>query len=165
MAKWPSYDKGDYDAICDSCGFKYKASELKLRWDGLMVCNKDWEPRQPQDFVRAKIDIQAVVWSRPEAYDTFLVYTRTGTQYTVTSPTNQTDYLFAVNDSGNLFVAIEQNSSTAYHSTDGATWTSTTLPSSGSWTTVSFDGTKFTVTDTTTAPNTSYTSTDGITWL
>lgn len=67
------YCKGDWDAICDSCGRKYKASELRKRWDGLMVCSQDWEPRQPQDFVRAIVDRQAVPWSRPEATDTFVV--------------------------------------------------------------------------------------------
>jgi hypothetical protein len=77
-----SYDKGDWDAICDSCGFKFKASRLRKRWDGLMVCNKDWEPRQPQDFVRARVDIQAVPWSRPSSTDSFittLCSTRTAT--------------------------------------------------------------------------------------
>jgi hypothetical protein len=38
-----------------------------------MVCDSDWEPRQPQDFVRAKIDIQAVPWSRPEPSDNFIL--------------------------------------------------------------------------------------------
>ena len=43
---------GDYNAYCDVCGFKFKASELKDRWDGYKVCEKDYEPRHPQDFVR-----------------------------------------------------------------------------------------------------------------
>lgn len=72
MAQWPNYKSGDWLAICDSCGVKYKASELKKRWDGLMVCPKDFEPRQPQDFVRARSDQQAVRWSRPEAADVFI---------------------------------------------------------------------------------------------
>jgi hypothetical protein len=72
MAHWPHYDKGDWDAICDSCGRKFKARELKKRWDGLMVCWQDFEPRQPQDFVKAQIDKQAVPWSRPEGSDQFI---------------------------------------------------------------------------------------------
>lgn len=67
-----SYSKGDWLAICDSCGRKVKASTLKLRWDGLRVCTKDWETRHPQDYVRAKVDIQAVPWTRPETTDTFI---------------------------------------------------------------------------------------------
>jgi len=79
MANWPIYNKGNWDAICDSCGRKFKATELRQRWDGLMVCRDDWEPRQPQDFVRAKTDIQAVPWTRPESSDVFQNYCTTNT--------------------------------------------------------------------------------------
>lgn len=72
MSDYKYYVKGDWDAICDVCGFKRKASQLRKRWDGLMVDDKCWEPRQPQDFVRAKIDTQVVPWSRPEQSDVFL---------------------------------------------------------------------------------------------
>lgn len=68
----PRYDKGDWKAVCDSCGFEFKASKLRKRWDGLMVCSKDWEPRQPQDFVKGVADIQTPPWTRPEAADTFI---------------------------------------------------------------------------------------------
>jgi hypothetical protein len=37
-----------------------------------MVCEQDWEPRQPQDFVRGIADQQAPVWTRPEPVDTFI---------------------------------------------------------------------------------------------
>jgi hypothetical protein len=37
-----------------------------------MVCKGDWEPRQPQDFVRGVADIQAPPFSRPESSDYFL---------------------------------------------------------------------------------------------
>ena len=37
-----------------------------------MVCSGDWEPRQPQDFVRGVADKQAPPWARPEASDDFL---------------------------------------------------------------------------------------------
>ena len=72
MSSWPIYNKGEWDAICDACGQKFKSSELRKRWDGLMVCHKDYEVRQPQDFVRAKVDIQAVPWTRPEPSDGFV---------------------------------------------------------------------------------------------
>ena len=72
MAYRPTYDKGNWKAICDICGMEYKANELRLRWDGFMVCHKDFELRQPQDFVRAKIDIQAAPWTRPESSDNFI---------------------------------------------------------------------------------------------
>lgn len=62
----------DPNAICDECGFKYKQSELRRRWDGLMVCKQDWEPRQPQDFVRGVQDQKPLPFTRPEAPDTFI---------------------------------------------------------------------------------------------
>lgn len=62
---------GDWNAICDVCGWKYKASDLRRRWDNLMVCAKDWEPRHPQDFIRAIPDMQAVPWTRPESANVF----------------------------------------------------------------------------------------------
>ncbi len=66
---------GDWNAICDVCGWKYKASDLRKRWDGLMVCEKDWEPRHPQDFIRAIPDMQKVPWTRPETANIFVADT------------------------------------------------------------------------------------------
>ena len=71
----PRYDKTDWKALCDVCGRIYKASSLRQRWDGFMACPDDWEPRQPQDFVRGVADTQAPKWTRPEATDTFLAAT------------------------------------------------------------------------------------------
>lgn len=64
---------GDWLAICDSCGRKFYASELRRRWDGYMVCDDDFEERQPQDFVRAVPDHQRVAWTRSEPSDVFVV--------------------------------------------------------------------------------------------
>lgn len=58
---------GDYNALCDVCGFKFKSCDLKKRWDGLMVCNEDWEPRHPSDFFRAPKEDTSIPWSRPDA--------------------------------------------------------------------------------------------------
>ena len=60
---------GDYNAICDRCGFKFKFSELRKEWDGLYVCTAHgcWEPRQPQDYVKGIADHMSVPVSRPEA--------------------------------------------------------------------------------------------------
>lgn len=65
MSYRPSYSKGDWKAVCDMCGRIFKASALKKRWDNLMVCPEDWEPRHPQDFVRGVVDIQTPPWTRP----------------------------------------------------------------------------------------------------
>lgn len=72
---------GDWNTLCDVCGFKFKASDLKERWDGLMVCHDDWEPRHPSDFFRARKEDQSVPWSRPEDAGT-----EDGPTYTYTPP-------------------------------------------------------------------------------
>ena len=72
MSRGWSYTAGDWLAICDSCGFKFKASQLKERWDGLMVCKKDFELRHSQDFVRTKQDKITVPWTRPRSDDVFI---------------------------------------------------------------------------------------------
>ena len=57
---------GGHNAICDVCGFKFKASELRLRWDNLRVCADDMEQRHPQDLIKGITDNQAPPWSRPQ---------------------------------------------------------------------------------------------------
>lgn len=66
------YVPGDHYKICGVCGFKVRASQTKKRWDGMIVCLPDWEPRHPQDFVRGKVDKQTVANPRPEPEDVFV---------------------------------------------------------------------------------------------
>lgn len=57
---------GTWNAYCDSCGFKFKADQLKKRWDGMMVDDACWEPRHPQDYLRAiKETSNRLPWTRP----------------------------------------------------------------------------------------------------
>jgi hypothetical protein len=72
MSFKPRWDNGGWNVICDQCGRKFKDSDLQLRWDGLMVCSKDWEPRQPQDFVHGVADKQVPPFSRSEQQDAFI---------------------------------------------------------------------------------------------
>jgi len=60
------YIPGLFNIYCMSCNRKYKSNEIRLRWDGLYVCDEDWEPRHPQDFVRGVPE-----WSNklPFSYD------------------------------------------------------------------------------------------------
>lgn len=57
---------GDSNAICDECGFKFKQSQLKKRWDGAMVCRADFELRHPQDSIKARPERNNVKNARPE---------------------------------------------------------------------------------------------------
>lgn len=64
---------GNWNALCDSCGRKFKALDLQKRWDGLMVCREDFEQRHPQDLLRVQREKIAVPWSRPyAAQDTYI---------------------------------------------------------------------------------------------
>jgi hypothetical protein len=47
-------------------------SELRKDWRGFMVCNKDYEPRHPQDTVKVSADRIVVDDARPEVTDIFL---------------------------------------------------------------------------------------------
>jgi len=72
---------GDSNAICDTCGFKYKHSDLRMDWRGLMLCDKCWEPRHPQEFLRGIPDNPKQENPRPDPNP---VYVNLG--YTVTTP-------------------------------------------------------------------------------
>lgn len=73
MAKEWQYIPGDEWGICDSCGSKVRRSQMKLRWDNLMVCPDDFELRHPQDFVKARIDKITIPYPRPRPADVFVV--------------------------------------------------------------------------------------------
>lgn len=89
MSYDPSYKSGDWVAICDTCGCKFKASELRKRWDGVMVCSQDWEIRHPLDLIKTPQPIPPLPWTRPEATDQFVTvnYIDTGNN---TIPTGHT---------------------------------------------------------------------------
>lgn len=65
------YVSGEWNVICDVCGGKYKASQVKHRWDGLVVCPDDFEMRHEQDFVQPRNDQITVPFSRPRPVDIF----------------------------------------------------------------------------------------------
>lgn len=67
------WDEGNWNALCDSCGMKFKANELRERYDGMMVCPEDWEPRHPSERPLSIRSPRALPWTRPEAPDTFIV--------------------------------------------------------------------------------------------
>ena len=73
MSTPQNFENGSWNVVCDVCGREYRSYLLTKRWDGLMVCQGDWEPRQPQDFVRGVADIMAPPYTRPEADESFIV--------------------------------------------------------------------------------------------
>lgn len=61
----PGYIAGDNWLVCDVCGFDYRKSQMRKRWDGAMVCHKDYESRHPQDTLKSRSEKQNVVDARP----------------------------------------------------------------------------------------------------
>jgi hypothetical protein len=66
------YKAGDWLAICDICGFRFKASALRKNWKNEMVCKEDFELRNPQEFIRVRPEKIAAPWVRPEGADVFV---------------------------------------------------------------------------------------------
>lgn len=52
----PGYQKGNHWIIDDVSGFAIRANDARKRWDNMWMESDDWEPRHPQDFVRARHD-------------------------------------------------------------------------------------------------------------
>lgn len=58
------YIPGDYYLLCEVCGFKIRRTKAFKRWDGAMVCKKDFEQRHPLDLIEPRADQQNVVDAR-----------------------------------------------------------------------------------------------------
>ena len=65
------YKPGQYLQICDVCGFKFLSGDTRKRWDGLIVCSKDYETDHPQKYLRVSADKISVDDPRPPSDDTF----------------------------------------------------------------------------------------------
>jgi len=65
------FKSSQYNVICDRCGFKFKSGELRKDWQGLMVCDKDFETRNQQDFIKIRPEKAIPEWTRPRPQDDF----------------------------------------------------------------------------------------------
>lgn len=66
------FKHGSWNVICDVCGVRYKSNEVRKRWDGLIVCQQDWEPDHPQKYLRVQSDPKQVPFIRTEPEDVFI---------------------------------------------------------------------------------------------
>lgn len=68
------YIPGDPWTICDRCGWKIRKSTVRKTWDGLMVCEKDWEPKHSQLYPTPVITGEGRQYpnARLEPTDTFV---------------------------------------------------------------------------------------------
>ena len=60
------FEAGSYNMACDECGRTFKSSSMRKRWDGAWVDSACYEPRHPQDFIRAVKDDPSVPVCRPD---------------------------------------------------------------------------------------------------
>jgi hypothetical protein len=66
------FKSGDWNAICDRCGFKFKGSQLKEEWNGWMTCSSCWEIKHPSLMQRVPTETSMPNFTRPEAVDQFV---------------------------------------------------------------------------------------------
>lgn len=69
------YKPGCWNVICDVCGWQFKSDEVKHRWDGRIVCEKDWETDHPQKYIRSRPDPKPVPFVRREQEPVFIEVT------------------------------------------------------------------------------------------
>ena len=79
MGRKLHYRPGSFYRVDDRSGFPTRAERTRKEWNGFIVDEKLWEPRQPQDLVRGVPDYQSVPDARPLAPAAFVgpVYVQT----------------------------------------------------------------------------------------
>jgi hypothetical protein len=66
------YKLGSWYRICDRSGFAVRAEHTQKQWNNIIVRNRSFEERQPQDFVRGRRDDQTAPQPRPRQTNVFL---------------------------------------------------------------------------------------------
>lgn len=66
-----NYEPGQWNAICDRCGFQFKARQIRKEWTGKMVCsgpatNDCWDRRNLQEVKPAARQQRPLPWTRPD---------------------------------------------------------------------------------------------------
>lgn len=65
------FKSGTWNVVCQVCGRRYKSDAIRKRWDGLLVCEEDYEERNILDFLRIRAEKQNVPFQQNEPADTF----------------------------------------------------------------------------------------------
>lgn len=63
---------GEWNAVCDNCGFRFKSTQLRKDWKNLMVCQSCYEPKHPQLMIKVPRDDPSVPWARPDPTPQFI---------------------------------------------------------------------------------------------
>ena len=80
-----NFELGKWNVICDRCHKKLKNDQVKKEWTGFMVCDRCWEPRHPQDLIKARGESGPLPFTRADQPDQFI-----DVDYVDTSVGNQT---------------------------------------------------------------------------
>ena len=125
---------GDYWLQCDECGLDFRRSSMRQRWDKAWVCEKDWEPENPQDFVRGIKEMIAVPVARPEGQEGNLITSWTNDTYeTFTASDGDASWITSAIDTSGGGSAVTNNTGitagTEYNITAIVDWTSGQYPS------------------------------------
>lgn len=67
MGRKLHYRPGSFYRVDDRTGFPQRAERTRKQWNDLIVDERVWEPRQPQDLVKGVKDDQTVPEARPLA--------------------------------------------------------------------------------------------------
>lgn len=65
------FKSGEWNVVCMVCNRKIKSGSAKKRWDGLIVCDEDFENRHPMDFLRTRQERISVPFESPTSYNEF----------------------------------------------------------------------------------------------
>jgi hypothetical protein len=136
------YKPGQWNVVCDRCGQEFKSGELRKTWDGLWVCDKDFEVRHPQDFIRGVPDYQAPPFTRPENPDgtsqvayaaSITVDVTTNTDFIISVLTGNTTINSPLSPTTNKIISFSFTQDTLGNRTVtwNAVFTGVTLPASG----------------------------------
>jgi len=66
------YRPGSFYRVCDRTGFAERAGRTKMQWNNIIVWDRVYEARQPQDFVKGIPDDQTVPLPRPRQPATYV---------------------------------------------------------------------------------------------
>lgn len=79
------YKAGTWNCICAVCGAQVKSDEIIKRWDGVLVCKDDYEPRHIADFLRPITERTTVPFTAPEPPDVFVELPASSCPYPTTT--------------------------------------------------------------------------------
>src|SRR5574337_157488 len=69
MRNW--YKSGEWNVFCMVCNRKIKSGDALKRWDGLLVCQEDYENRHPMDFLRTRQERITVPFTSDTSFNQF----------------------------------------------------------------------------------------------